>query len=181
MVFFLEKPNPNYINLLAKIYENAKTKVRTDLGFTELIEIFKGVKQGDILSALLFCIVLMVILTETFENTKYRIKIAGIILIYAAFADDLALVTYTTNKMNEVLNRLKLLDMSITKTKYMPRVKYGSLKRDQTKMCFQIQNTFCFSSQFKSCFVAFNFCYHLINLHIIAIIFEPFGDSDFSS
>ena len=44
--------DPVYINLLAAIYENASTKVRTCLGTTNSIKLLKGVRQGDIL----FCI-----------------------------------------------------------------------------------------------------------------------------
>jgi len=117
--------NPAYINLLAAIYDNATTKVRTCLGTTELIKLLKGVRQGDILSALLFCIVLTVILTATFEDTEYGVKISGLLLTYIAFADDIALVTYTVTEMNEVLRNLKFhsevfgLSINISKTKYM--------------------------------------------------------------
>lgn len=117
--------DPAYINLLAAIYENATTKIRTCLGTTDLIKLLKGVRQGDILSALLFCIVLLVILATTFDDTEMGIKLAGLLLTYIAFADDLALVTYSVTEMNEVLQNLQFhsqvfgLSINISKTKYM--------------------------------------------------------------
>ena len=44
--------DPSYISLLAKIYENAKSKVRTNFGKTNLSPVLKGVRQGDISSAI---------------------------------------------------------------------------------------------------------------------------------
>ena len=117
--------DPVYINLLAAIYENASTKVRTCLGTTDSIKLLKGVRQGDILSALLFCIVLFVIMTATFNDTEKGIKLAGLLLTYIAFADDLALVTYSVTDMNEILCNLKYqsevfgLSINTAKTKYM--------------------------------------------------------------
>ena len=48
--------DPSYINLLAKIYENAKSRVRTNFGTTNTSRLLKGVRQGDISSAILFYI-----------------------------------------------------------------------------------------------------------------------------
>ena len=117
--------DPVHINLLAAIYENASTKVRTCLGTTDSIKLLKGVRQGDILSALLFCIVLFVIMTATFNDTEKGNKLAGLLLTYITFADDLALVTYSVTDMNEILCNLKYqsevfgLSINTAKTKYM--------------------------------------------------------------
>ena len=54
--------DPSYINLLAKIYEKAKSKVRTNFGTTNLFRLLKAVRQGHISSAILFCILLLEIL-----------------------------------------------------------------------------------------------------------------------
>ena len=47
--------NSSYINPLAKIYEHAKSKVRTNFGTTKFFRLLKGVRQRDISSAILFC------------------------------------------------------------------------------------------------------------------------------
>ena len=99
--------DPSYINLLAKIYERAKSKVRTNFGIRNLFGLLKGVRQGDISSVILFCIILLAILMFVYYDIEYGFKIAGMILSYIAFADDLALITYTSLKMNVVLERLR--------------------------------------------------------------------------
>ena len=67
----------SYINLLRTLYSNSKAYVRTEIGATEHIDILKGVKQGDLLSALLFCLSLKVILEETFNGNNFGVKIGG--------------------------------------------------------------------------------------------------------
>ena len=117
--------NPGYINLLAKLYEQSKTRVRTGIGLTEIIDLLKGVKQGDVASAILFCIVLMVILLKTFEGLDFGISIGGSTHSDEAYADDVALITESTMEMNIVLERLRHfaaefgLSVNIKKTKVM--------------------------------------------------------------
>ena len=67
--------DPSYINLLAKIYENAKSKVRTNFGTTNLFRLLKGVIQGDISLAILFCIVLLTILVFVYDDIEYVLKL----------------------------------------------------------------------------------------------------------
>ena len=45
--------NRSYINLFAKMYENSSSRIRNDLGITRNVSIRRGVKQGDLPSALL--------------------------------------------------------------------------------------------------------------------------------
>ena len=60
-----------------------------------------------------------------YYDIEYGFKIAGIILSYIAFADDLALITYTAIEMNILLERLRTqpenfgLSKNIAKTKVM--------------------------------------------------------------
>ena len=89
----------------SNIYENAKSKKRRNFGTTNLFRLLKGVRQGDISSAILFCIILLAILISVYDNIEYGFKIAGMILSYIAFADDLAWITYTTLEMNILLER----------------------------------------------------------------------------
>ena len=116
--------DPSYINLLAKIYENAKSKVRTNFG-TNLFQPLKGVRQGDISSAILFCINLLANLIFVYDDIECGFKIAGMILSYIAFPDDVALITYTALEMNILLKRLRTqsknfgLSINISKTKVM--------------------------------------------------------------
>ena len=99
--------DPSYINLLAKICENAKSKVRTNFSTTNLFRVLKGVRQGDISSAILFCIILLAILIFVYDDVEYGFKIAGMIFSYIASADDLALINYTAIEMNILLEKLR--------------------------------------------------------------------------
>jgi len=85
--------NRCYINLIARLYENSSTRVRTSIGTTNLIKLLKGVKQGDIASAILFCICVMVILSKVYENHEYGFKVGGEIYPDISYADDIALIT----------------------------------------------------------------------------------------
>ena len=53
IIYNVTNIDPSCINLLAKIYEKAKRKVRTTFGTTNLFRLLKGVRQGDISSAIL--------------------------------------------------------------------------------------------------------------------------------
>ena len=50
--------NKRYIRLLKETYDNSTASIKTDLGISKPVSILKGVKQGDVLSAILFCIVI---------------------------------------------------------------------------------------------------------------------------
>ena len=102
------------------------TRIKEDLiDTTNLFQLLKGVRQGDISSAILFCIILLAILIFVFDNIEYGFKIAGMILSYIAFADDLALITYTALEINILLERSRIqsenfgLSINISKTKVM--------------------------------------------------------------
>ena len=65
--------------------KNGKSKVRTNFGTTYLFWLLKGVRQGDVLSAILFCIILLEILIFAYNDIEYGFKTAGMILSYIAF------------------------------------------------------------------------------------------------
>ena len=115
----------SYINLLRTLYSNSKAYVRTEIGATEHIDILKGVKQGDLLSALLFCISLKVILEETFNGINFGVKIGGTLENEKDYADDVALITCTVAELNILLDRLHKnaqafgLSINVKKTKVM--------------------------------------------------------------
>ena len=117
--------NPAYINLLANLYENSVSRIRTDVGTTREIRIKRGVKQGDFPSAILFCITLLTITLETFEGLEYGIRLGGERMTDKGYADDVGLMTETVEQMNIVLDRLNKsakrygLSVNTTKTKIM--------------------------------------------------------------
>ena len=60
---------------------------------------------------------------DIYDDIEHGFKIAGMILSYIAFADDLALITYTALEMNILLERTQSenfrLSINISKTKLM--------------------------------------------------------------
>ena len=112
--------DPSYINLLAKIYEKAKSKVRTNY-----FSASEGCKTRRYIISHFICIILLAILIFVYDDIEYGFKIAGMIISYIAFADDLALINYTALEMNILLERLRTqsehfgLSINISKTKVM--------------------------------------------------------------
>ena len=115
-----------YINFLIKAYERSKATIRTVHGNTRLIDILRGVKQGDILSALLFCVALSIIFMKAFEEEDYGISIGGIKWSDLGYADDLAVFAKSCSEMQEMIRKLQEessrfgLNINFGKTKIMP-------------------------------------------------------------
>ena len=86
-------------------------------------DILRGVKQGDLPSAMLFCIVLKIIMKETFYGLECGIRIGGEILTDEDYADDAGIMTENIPDMNLVFQRLEEnakrfgLSINIKKTK----------------------------------------------------------------
>ena len=118
--------SPAYINFLIKVYERSSATIRTAVGNTRLISILKGVKQGDVLSALLFCIVISVITYKAFNNKSYGISIGGTNWSDLSYADDLGVIAKDKAELVEMMERLAKesayfgLEINFSKTKIMP-------------------------------------------------------------
>ena len=72
--------NKNYINLLKSTYDQSTAIIKTDLGISRRIDIKRGAKQGDILSAILFCVALSAVLLLTEEENATGYTIGGEII-----------------------------------------------------------------------------------------------------
>ena len=118
--------SPAYINFLIKVYEGSSATIRTSVGNTRLINILKGVKQGDVLSAILFCLVISVITYRAFNNKNYGLSIGGILWSDLSYADDLAVVAENKAQLVEMIEKLAEesahfgLKINFSKTKIMP-------------------------------------------------------------
>ena len=117
--------DPAYINIISLIYDNSRARIRTDIGSTDEISLLKGVKQGDLLSALLFCIALKVIMEKSILPSDNNISIGGIKHSNGAYADDVGVIGDTIPELNNILLRLKenlaefRLGINLSKTKVM--------------------------------------------------------------
>ena len=103
----LEKTNVNkrYIKLLKLTYDDSEATIKTDMGLTRSVRILKGVKQGDILSALLFCIIIAAIITKS-EECQSGFSIGGQLLSNLSYADDIALINSKSNDLQQFIDPL---------------------------------------------------------------------------
>ena len=122
--------NKNYINLLKSLYDGSCASIKTDFGITRSIAIKKGVKQGDMLSAILFCIVLASVILKTEQQcSDSGFSIGGQILSNLSYADDIALLNKDIASLQVFINALTLnakeigLDINLTKTECMTTAK----------------------------------------------------------
>ena len=68
------------------------------------MKILKGVKQGDVLSALLFCIVIAAIISKAESDCESGYSIGGHLLSNLAYADDIAAIDSTQGQLQDFIN-----------------------------------------------------------------------------
>lgn len=113
------------IEIISRLYWNQTAKVKVDNQFTENIEIQRGVRQGCVLSPLLFNVYSEAIFQNTLSDSKEGISINGEILNNLRFADDTVIMTDNMNDLQNVMQRLNTncneygLRINLNKTKYM--------------------------------------------------------------
>ena len=117
--------NKNYINLLKSVYDGSQASIKTDLGNSRFVNIKKGVKQGDMLSAILFCVALAAVMLKTEESCNSGFSIGGHILSNLSYADDIALTNECPIKLQQFVNELAKnakeigLEINLSKTESM--------------------------------------------------------------
>ena len=113
------------IVLLKRLYTNQEATVRTEFGETDNIDIGKGVRQGCILSPLLFNIYAENIMREALEEWDSGISVGGRIVTNLRYADDTTLLAGTKEDLTELVERVRRasekagLYLNVGKTKVM--------------------------------------------------------------
>ena len=122
------------VNMIKTMYRNSKCAVIDRIETSQWFDVKSGVKQGCVISGLLFLIVMDWIMTKTVENDNNGIRWNfTTVLEDIDFADDLALLSSTKTHIQKKVDRLnkhsKVIGMktSIKKTKL---VRYNA--KDQT-------------------------------------------------
>ena len=124
------------IVLLKSLYENQEATVRTEFGETENLSIGKGVRQGCILSPLLYNIYAEHIMREALHDWKGGISIGGRKITNLRYADDTTLLAKTKNEIEEFLKKVKVeseklgLYLNLSKTKVMTTANPENLSID---------------------------------------------------
>uniref|UniRef100_A0A8D8PW97 Craniofacial development protein 2 n=2 Tax=Cacopsylla melanoneura TaxID=428564 RepID=A0A8D8PW97_9HEMI len=94
------------IRLIATLYWGQKGRVKTPAGLSEEFNIEKGVRQGCIISPLLFNIYAEQIIKEALENRPQGIILKDRLINNLRYADDLVLFTSSRNSLILLLENL---------------------------------------------------------------------------
>ncbi|KAG7196445.1 hypothetical protein KM043_018855 [Ampulex compressa] len=90
-----------FTNYVAQLYANSSTMFEVKGARSGLYRVRRGVRQGDPLSSLLFCLVIDVVLGTVPDDVGYEIN--GSRINALAYADDILLIASTTNGLNASL------------------------------------------------------------------------------
>lgn len=126
------------IRIIANLYWNQKATIRLENGESDALEIKRGVRQGCILSPLLFNLYSEKIFKNALEDTTDGIKVNGELVNNIRYADDTVLIADSLEGLQELVNRVAHaseqygLELNIKKTKYMviskSPVQHGALR-----------------------------------------------------
>ena len=113
------------INMIKLLYEGSKSCVRVGGTNTEYFNITSGVKQGDVLSPILFIVMVDWIMRRTVDEEDGIEWMGTNRLPELAYADDIALLSEDMDSMKRITEKLALeaskvgLEINRTKTKVM--------------------------------------------------------------
>ena len=113
-----------YVETLASMYSSCTSQVKLDKDVSDKFAVRRGVRQGDTLSPSMFTAGLEQVF-RTLEWDEMGVNINGENLNHLRFADDIVLISHTTNELQDMLNqlhdksRLLGLKMNMKKTKVM--------------------------------------------------------------
>ena len=122
--------------LLRRLYTNQEATVRTEFGETDNNDIGKRVRQGCILSPLLFNINADNIMREALEEWEKGISIGGRMVTNLRYADDTTLLAGTKEDLIELVGRVRRasekvgLYLNVGKTKVMTTGDIGAVTVD---------------------------------------------------
>ena len=124
------------IVLLRRLCTNQEATVTTEFGETDNIDIVKGVRQGCILSPLLFNIYAENIMREALEEWERGISIGGRMVTNLRYTDDTKLLAGTKEDLIEIVGRGRRasenagIHLSVGKTKVMTTGDIGAVTVD---------------------------------------------------
>ena len=115
---------PKYVNIIKAFYDDSRCCVRTEAGNSEWFPVNTGVKQGCVMSPMLFSITMDWVMRNCTADKNRGIEwLENKSLEDLDFADDLALLSSTHEDAQEKTNRLQLfsaqlgLEINTSKTK----------------------------------------------------------------
>ena len=107
--------------LVTKLYMNQEAVVRVNVDLSEPSEIGRGVRQGCLLSPLLFSLYVEMMMEEAMEEVDEGVIVGGYRLRDVRFADDQEIVASTERGLQKIMDKLndtaKSYDMMINVNK----------------------------------------------------------------
>jgi len=97
---------PHLVQLLRNLYQGQKAAVRIAGAITEWFQVYKGVRQGCVLSPYLFNIVAEMVMREALSNFNGGMRIGGRLINSLRYADDTVLIATSVDDLQEQLNRI---------------------------------------------------------------------------
>ena len=94
--------------VLREMYECTKSCVRLDDDLTDYFDIENGVRQGCILSPILFSIFINQVKEELQKDGEMGVEINGVKYPLFLFADDLNMVTNKREEMEEMMKKFEI-------------------------------------------------------------------------
>ena len=98
--------NKQYINLLKAFYSNSEATIKTDIGLSRSIQILRGVKQGDVLAAILFILLLADVIRNTNMEISTGYTVGGVCISNLSYADDIAAMNDSIFELQRYVNSL---------------------------------------------------------------------------
>lgn len=96
----------NDINIIKELYWNQKAIMRTHVGDTDEIDIQRGVRQGCVLSPLLFNLYSDNIFNSTLKISSEGIKVNGEIINNIRYADDTVIIADSEENLQRLLDKI---------------------------------------------------------------------------
>ena len=136
-ILTIEGIPPKYTNLIRSLYNNANSIVRISNNTSQPFQQQRGVRQGCIISPLIFNLFLQHVINEsTIKNIDDGIKVQGQTICYLAFADDIDIVSDNPTSCNRQASKLWEtaseygLKVSVTKTENLVSTKSNNINHN---------------------------------------------------
>lgn len=113
------------LRIIANLYWNQRANVRVEDALSEEVLIKRGVRQGCVLSPMLFNLYSEAILSQALDGFDRGIVVNGEIINNLRYADDTALIAGSLEDLQALLDRVHAtssnygLNMNVRKTKFM--------------------------------------------------------------
>ena len=119
------------INITKNLYQNSSCRVRTNSGYTDYFDIVTGVRQGCILSPMLFLLTIDFVMRRAMDKEEYGIEWRNGRLTDLDFADDLAILSDKATKLQNMTDDLSEIASKVGLRISSEKTKVMAVKEDQ--------------------------------------------------